>query len=104
MDNICKDAMLEEFNVKMIKIDTEGFDLSVLKGGKHILAKTHFVVVEGGSKGIRNFLIDSGFNIQKLETSNYLLGANIPKCAHGRSMKKLTQSSRRTFKKTKHIN
>lgn len=63
--------------VKIVKIDTEGFDFQVLRGANYMLQKTYYVIVEQNINPIKTFLIDKGFTIQQLEPSEYLFAKNI---------------------------
>jgi FkbM family methyltransferase len=77
VDTTTIDETAEEFPyVKIIKIDTEGHDLIVLKGGLKTLKKVHFVIIEQNSSEIRNMLSDRGFILSTLKPSGYLLGKN----------------------------
>ena len=62
--------------VKIIKIDTEGHDLTVLKGALRTLEKAHFVIIEQNSSDIRKLLSGIGFALSTLKPSGYLLGKN----------------------------
>jgi FkbM family methyltransferase len=75
LDEVFK-TIVEHRTVKAIKIDTEGFDLDVLRGSKDILKKTGYVVVEQNKTEVREYLEDRGFNCRTLRPSNYLLATN----------------------------
>jgi len=64
-------------NVKLIKIDTEGYDLHVLTGATQMLPKTYYVVVEQHSDDIKQFLTKKGFKVQQLTPSQCLFGTNL---------------------------
>ena len=76
-------------NVKILKVDTEGYDDKVLEGASKTLQKTHYVIVETNNEKIRKLLIHSGFQCQKMYPSNYLIAKRTIKtnqlinCAHG---------------------
>jgi FkbM family methyltransferase len=59
--------------IKMIKIDTEGYDQKVLQGAKKTLVKTQYVVTEKKDQSIKDILQDAGFELSTLKPSNYLL-------------------------------
>ncbi len=44
LDNICKDH--KKYGKIGLKIDTEGYELKIIKGAKEILKKTNFVIAE----------------------------------------------------------
>ena len=44
LDNICKDY--KKYGKIGLKIDTEGYELNIIKGAKEILKKTNFVIAE----------------------------------------------------------
>jgi FkbM family methyltransferase len=60
--------------IKMIKIDTEGYDEQVLRGGKKTLRSTECLLVEEKSRAIKNFLAESGLKIFLLTPSQYICG------------------------------
>lgn len=64
-------------SVKIVKIDTEGYDMNVLEGGRNILRKTKYVIVETNNNKIREFLTNLGYSVQNLEPSGYLLATNL---------------------------
>jgi FkbM family methyltransferase len=68
---------LKPRSVRVIKIDTEGFDLHVLKGARSVLDKTHYVIVEENVANIRRYLDKCGFRFQTIRPSNYLLATNL---------------------------
>lgn len=72
LDNVGKS--LEQ--IKMIKIDTEGYDMNILKGGKNILPKTKYVIVEQHSQDIKDFLTEFGYKTENMQPSGYLLATN----------------------------
>lgn len=68
---------LEPDNVKLVKIDSEGYDLYVLNGANHMLSKTYYVVVEQHSDDVKQFLTKKGFRVQQLRPSQSLFGTNL---------------------------
>jgi len=73
------DHIVSEFgfsSIKIIKVDTEGMDLKVLKGALSTLNKTQYVITEQTTTGIRQILRDNGFQLFTLSPSGYLLGIN----------------------------
>jgi len=71
------DHITEEFDfVKMIKIDTEGYDMKVLKGAKRTLPKTHYLVVEQNTRDVIEYLVGSSFDFSLLTPSRYLLATH----------------------------
>jgi hypothetical protein len=74
LDNFCKKKKITR--IELLKIDTEGHELQVLKGGKKILNKTKIIQVEVMDKKkifvkkfakINNFLIKYNFKLLKLK-------------------------------------
>ena len=63
-------------NVKIVKVDTEGYDLRVLEGAKRMLSKTRYVVVEENTKDVVEFLRRNDYRVELLQQSRYLLGTN----------------------------
>jgi len=59
--------------IKILKVDTEGYDEKVLEGASKTLLKTHYVIVETNNEKIRKTLINSGFYCQTMHPSSYLL-------------------------------
>lgn len=59
--------------IKMIKIDTEGYDQKVLQGAKETLVKTQYVVTEKNTPAIKDLLHNGGFELATFKPSNYLL-------------------------------
>jgi FkbM family methyltransferase len=71
------DSLIDiQSNIKIIKIDTEGYDEKVLLGAERILQKTKYVVVETNNNSIQKLLSEKGFICKKFHPSNYLLGIN----------------------------
>jgi FkbM family methyltransferase len=73
------DHTVSEFGfnfIKIIKVDTEGMDLKVLKGALNTLQKTQYIVIEQNITEIRQILRDNGFQLFTLRPSGYLLGIN----------------------------
>jgi len=68
---------LEPDKVKLIKIDTEGYDLYALNGADYMLSKTYYVVVEQHSDDVKKFLTKKGFKVQQLRPSQCLFGTNL---------------------------
>lgn len=64
-------------SIKIIKIDTEGYDMNVLRGGECILRRTKYVLTEQTTRNVRDFLVSLGYGIQLLKPSGYLLATNI---------------------------
>lgn len=72
------DTLIEtELIVKILKIDTEGYDEKVLEGASRVLQKTHYVIVETNNEIIRKLLVQSGFICKTMHPSNYVLGTRI---------------------------
>jgi len=72
------DSILEKHaikSVKILKIDTEGYDLKVLKGAQNTLTKTQYVIVEQNIGEIRELLQEKGFNLSTLQPSGYLFAS-----------------------------
>jgi len=59
--------------IKLLKVDTEGYDLRVLKGGRETLQRTSFVVVEQNNDLVRKMLSSFGFRLCTLTSSEYLV-------------------------------
>jgi len=79
VETVTLDDVVEQLkinSIKMIKIDTEGYDEHVLRSGKRVLRKTKYLIVESNSSTIKRILIDNGFNICLLSPSQYILGIN----------------------------
>jgi len=62
--------------VKIVKVDTEGCDLNVLKCSTITLSRTLHVIVEQNTSNVRKFLSDHGFQLSTFNPSGYLLGTN----------------------------
>jgi FkbM family methyltransferase len=70
------DDIAEEIqSVKIIKIDTEGNDLSVLKGASETLTRVSFLIVEQNTRGVQD-LLSGMFRLTTLQPSGYLLATN----------------------------
>ncbi len=69
------DAMQWPHRIALVKIDTEGHELSVLRGITRLLSRDRpHVVVEASSEGLIAFLADFGYRLSPLtETPNYVL-------------------------------
>lgn len=63
-------------SVKIMKVDTEGYDWNVLKGALETLRKTRFVIVEQNNSDIRKLLSSTGFHMSTLSPSGYVLATN----------------------------
>jgi len=63
-------------SIKIIKIDTEGYDLNVLKGALNTLNKIRYVIVEQNTSNVRQLLSNVGFELSTLNPSGYLLAVN----------------------------
>lgn len=72
IDEVCNSQVPERKYIKFLKIDTEGYDLNVLKGSKKTLQRTKVVVVEESSSPIVNLLKESGFYTHIMKPSGYL--------------------------------
>jgi FkbM family methyltransferase len=59
--------------VKMLKIDSEGYDEKVLEGAIKTLQKTHCCIIETNNEIIRTSLSQLGFNCEIMYPSAYLL-------------------------------
>jgi FkbM family methyltransferase len=62
--------------VRVMKIDTEGNDLSVLIGARRTLSRTRYVIAEQNTTAVRQMLFDEGFGIGEMRPSGYLLATN----------------------------
>jgi FkbM family methyltransferase len=62
--------------IKIIKVDTEGYDLNVLEGASSTLDKTHYVIVEQNTSEARQLLLNQDFQLSTLNPSGYLLATN----------------------------
>jgi len=62
--------------VRVMKIDTEGYDYNVLRGALKTLRKTYCVIVEQNTFDVRKLLVNCGFHLSTLNPSGYLLGTN----------------------------
>jgi FkbM family methyltransferase len=60
--------------IKLLKIDTEGCDLEVLKGAQETLKKTEFLIVEQNDKSVRKMLSSFGFKLYLFTCSLNLVG------------------------------
>jgi FkbM family methyltransferase len=74
IDDVVTDLTLN--SIKIIKVDTEGMDLKVLRGALGTLKKTQYVITEQNTHNIRRLLKDNGFKLSTLSPSGYLLGTN----------------------------
>ncbi|MEM2529397.1 MAG: FkbM family methyltransferase, partial [Ignisphaera sp.] len=76
VDQVTLDDIVEELklgHIKMIKIDTEGYDEHVLRGGGSALQKTDYVIVELNTNNVRELLLRKGFDLYMLHPSRYIL-------------------------------
>jgi len=60
--------------VKILKIDTEGYDAAVLEGAKKTLQRTRFVIIETNDEKTSKALAEFGFAVETMRPSGYLLG------------------------------
>ena len=74
LDGISKTQRLNF--VKILKVDTEGYDLKVLKGALNTLRRTQYVIVEQNTFDVRRLLLNGGFQLSILKPSGYLLATN----------------------------
>lgn len=65
-----------QYKIKVIKIDTEGFDLQCLQGAEKTLKKTKYVIIERNDNEVKDYLRKKGFVVKVLKPSNYLLAIN----------------------------
>jgi len=71
------DEVTEKYDsIKLLKIDTEGYDLKVLKGAKYTLQKTHYLVVEQNTAPVKALLSKLDFSLDSLVPSGYLIATN----------------------------
>ena len=77
VETITIDEIAETYNsIKLLKVDTEGYDLNVLKGTYNTLPKIRYVVVEQNAHRIRSLLYKLGFQLHSLLPSGYLAAIN----------------------------
>jgi FkbM family methyltransferase len=62
--------------VKILKVDAEGYEFNVLKGGLNTLARTQYILVEQNTPKVRQILLMKGFQLSTLKLSGYLLATN----------------------------
>jgi FkbM family methyltransferase len=65
--------MKREPSIKILKVDTEGYDLEVLKGATRTLKNTCYLIVETNNEEIKNLLTSQNFKCETIYPSNYLL-------------------------------
>lgn len=69
------DSVVEQNDIFLIKVDTEGHELSTLKGAKKTISRTSFLIIEAHDNEaflvLKEFLGD-GWSSEKLDPSNYL--------------------------------
>jgi FkbM family methyltransferase len=63
-------------SIKLLKIDTEGYDLKVLKGAQCTLQKTYYLVIEQNTAPVKALLSKLGFSLRSLFPSGYLIATN----------------------------
>jgi FkbM family methyltransferase len=77
VETILIDELTEKYdNIKLLKVDTEGYDLRVLKGAHCTLQKTRYVVVEQNTSSVKALLSKLGFSLGSLFPSGYLIATN----------------------------
>jgi FkbM family methyltransferase len=77
VEAITLDEIAEKYDsIKLLKVDTEGYDLKVLKGACHTLRKTSYIVVEQSNDHVRKLLVGLGFRLYFLTSSHYLVAIN----------------------------
>ena len=89
---ITLDEIAEMYDfIKLLKVDTEGYDLKVLKGAYHTLRKTSCIVVEQSNNHVRKLLAGLGFRLYFLTSSRYLVAIN-KKIRHVSILQKIFES------------
>ncbi len=71
--------VLRDFNViKLVKIDAEGAEYSILKGMGEVLNRVKYLVIEASSnrKALIDFLASNGFQCKKAGFTTYILAIN----------------------------
>jgi FkbM family methyltransferase len=63
----------QEPSVRIVKIDTEGYDAKVIEGALSTLDRTQHVLVETDSEITRSLLVRAGFRCRTLRPSGYML-------------------------------
>jgi hypothetical protein len=71
------DAVADVASISLLKVDVEGYELSVLQGASAVLARTDCIYFEAASENfeqfgyalsdIRQFLRDRGFRVRRLD-------------------------------------
>jgi len=87
LDNISKGLNVD---IDFIKVDVEGGELNVLKGGKETLKRCHPKIVfeawnDNAAEEIKNYLLQFGYSFIRLDTYNYL--AEVKKYDHDKNEK-----------------
>jgi FkbM family methyltransferase len=71
------DEVTEKYDsIKLLKIDTEGYDYKILKGAQCTLQKTHYLVIEQNTAPVKALLSKHGFSFRSLFPSGYLIATN----------------------------
>lgn len=71
------DELTEDYSsIKLLKIDTEGYDFKILKGAPHTLQKTRYLVIEQNTPSVNAFLSNCGFSTCSIFPSGYLVAFN----------------------------
>jgi hypothetical protein len=71
------DALVSDFEfIKVLKLDTEGYDEKIIISSGDSLQKTCVVVSEMNTETLRSFLGGEGFRIEQFKPSGYPLGVN----------------------------
>lgn len=77
VETILLDELTEHYNsIKILKIDTEGYDFKILKGAYRTLQKTHYLVIEQNTPSVKNLLSKYGFSTNSIFPSGYLIAIN----------------------------
>ena len=64
---------VRESSIKIVKIDTEGYDAKILEGARRTLQMTQYVLIEMDNEPTRNMLSNLGFSCERLRPSGYVL-------------------------------
>jgi len=75
----CEIKRLDDLNLEpfFIKLDVEGFELEVFRGGEQVIKKAHpIILVESGEKdeAIRRFLGQFGYKLYRYHEGNFIAG------------------------------
>jgi FkbM family methyltransferase len=81
LDTILENLSLEQRKIDILKIDTEGFELEVLKGMRKTLRNVSYILIELNSQfwtmsQFENFLNSIDLKFEVLESRNFDLGRN----------------------------